>query len=72
MKNVIGVRKAEVALTSGHMFTSDEALNVGLVDEIVNDKEAGLVAAGKFLAVHSKIPGKEPNLKRYFYNPLGV
>ncbi|XP_073968738.1 enoyl-CoA delta isomerase 1, mitochondrial-like [Rhodnius prolixus] len=56
LKNVIGVRKAEVALTSGHMFTSDEALNVGLVDEIVNDKEAGLVAAGKFLAVHSKIP----------------
>uniref|UniRef100_A0A224XHI7 Enoyl-CoA delta isomerase 1, mitochondrial n=1 Tax=Panstrongylus lignarius TaxID=156445 RepID=A0A224XHI7_9HEMI len=56
LRNVIGDRKAEIALTSGHMFTSDEALRAGLVDEIVSDKDAGKAAAEKFLAVHSKIP----------------
>uniref|UniRef100_A0A0V0G5L7 Enoyl-CoA delta isomerase 1, mitochondrial n=1 Tax=Triatoma dimidiata TaxID=72491 RepID=A0A0V0G5L7_TRIDM len=56
LRNVIGDRKAEIALTSGHMFTSDEALNAGLVDEIVSDKDAGIAAAEKFLKVHSKIP----------------
>ncbi|KAK9502671.1 hypothetical protein O3M35_011394 [Rhynocoris fuscipes] len=56
MRNVIGDRKAEIALTEGRMFTSDEALSSGLVDEIVQNKEAGMASAHKFLAVHSKIP----------------
>jgi 3,2-trans-enoyl-CoA isomerase len=35
--DTIGHRKAELALSLGTLFTPDEALEIGLVDEVVND-----------------------------------
>ncbi|XP_066148081.1 enoyl-CoA delta isomerase 1, mitochondrial-like [Euwallacea fornicatus] len=49
MCNVIGPRKTELALTEGKLFTTNEALNVGLIDEIVQTKEEGLEKANEFL-----------------------
>lgn len=49
MKNVTGLRQAELALTSAKMFTTDEAFKVGLVDEIVENKTEGINRAENFL-----------------------
>nr|CAI5842280.1 unnamed protein product [Callosobruchus analis] len=56
MKNVIGHRQSELALTQGKMFTTDEAVKVGLIDETMNSKDEGLERAKAFLAKFAKIP----------------
>lgn len=55
MKNVIGMRQSELALTAGYMFSTDEALKVGLIDEITESKEDGLNKAALFLKRFSKV-----------------
>lgn len=41
MKSIIGPRKTELSVLSGRMYKSNEALAIGLVDEIVeNQSEA--------------------------------
>lgn len=57
MKNVVGHRQAELALTSGRMFTGEEALKVGLVDELAADKTDALAKAEAFLKLFAQIPG---------------
>ncbi|KAK9884608.1 hypothetical protein WA026_007448 [Henosepilachna vigintioctopunctata] len=37
--NIIGQRQSEVALTTGKMFTTEEALRIGLVDEMAENTE---------------------------------
>lgn len=49
MRNVLGQRQTEMALTMGRLFKTEEALSVGLIDEVVEDKEEGIAKAGKFL-----------------------
>nr|XP_024219125.1 enoyl-CoA delta isomerase 1, mitochondrial-like [Halyomorpha halys] len=49
MKNVIGVRQAEKALIAGTMFSSEQAAQIGLVDELATDKEDLLKKAHNFL-----------------------
>lgn len=49
MKNVTGLRETELAVTSAKMYTTDEALKVGLIDEIVDNKVEGLSRAENFL-----------------------
>lgn len=56
MKNAIGERKAELALTQGKMFSTEEALAVGLIDEIASDKADAISKAEKFLGLFSGIP----------------
>ncbi|XP_067008574.1 enoyl-CoA delta isomerase 1, mitochondrial isoform X2 [Anabrus simplex] len=56
MTNVIPPRQAELALSTGKMFTTEEALKVGLIDEIANDKQDAIAKAEKFLAMMAKIP----------------
>jgi len=56
MRNTIGLRQSEVALTTGRLFKTDEALNVGLVDEIAASKEEGLQKAELFLQRFARIP----------------
>ncbi|XP_014248276.1 enoyl-CoA delta isomerase 1, mitochondrial isoform X2 [Cimex lectularius] len=56
MRNTIGERQAEKALVSGKMFTSDEALVVGLVDELANDKDEAVKKCETFLESQSKLP----------------
>ncbi|XP_014289677.1 enoyl-CoA delta isomerase 1, mitochondrial isoform X2 [Halyomorpha halys] len=49
MKNVIGVRQAEKALIAGTMFSSEQAAQIGLVDELATDREDLLKKAHNFL-----------------------
>lgn len=58
MRNAIGERQAERALIAGTMFSSEEALKIGLVDEIAADKEDCLKKANKFLEGQLNLPSK--------------
>lgn len=55
MRNVLPVRQAEQALTLGTLFTTDEALKVGLIDEIATDKDDALARCEKYLLKFSKV-----------------
>lgn len=48
--NVVSKRIAEMALTQGKMFSTEEALKVGLIDAIVETKEEGLRKCEDFLS----------------------
>lgn len=56
MRSVIGDRQAELALTTGRMFTTDEALKVGLIDEIASDKADLITKAENFINRFTRIP----------------
>jgi 3,2-trans-enoyl-CoA isomerase len=49
MKNTVGPRQTELALTTGNLFTTDEALKIGLIDEVAANKEEAISKAEKFL-----------------------
>lgn len=55
MRNVIPTRIAESALTLGKMFTTDEALKIGLIDEVAKDKAEAIDKCNKFLMQFQKI-----------------
>lgn len=55
MRNTLSRRDAELALTQGTLFSTEEALKVGLVDEVVANKEEGLAKAVSFLDRFKKI-----------------
>ena len=57
MVDVIGRREAEKALQLGKMFSSEEALKVGLVDKLV-PKDQVLEAAKKEIGKWIRIPGR--------------
>lgn len=48
MNNTISKRATELALTSGTLFTTDEALKIGLIDEVATDKNDAIAKATKF------------------------
>lgn len=56
MKNTISSRTAEMALTLGTLFTTEEALKIGLIDEIAVDKADALAKSEAFLNRFKKIP----------------
>lgn len=58
MCNVIGQRQTELALTQGKMFTPEEALKLGLVDELATDKADAITRAEGFLKSFTGIAGK--------------
>lgn len=49
MVAVIGQRKAELSLTTGKMYTTDAALQIGLVDESLPDADSALEKGIQFL-----------------------
>lgn len=55
MVAVIGQRRAEVSLTTGKMYTTKEALEIGLVDESVSDANTALENGKQFLNNFQKI-----------------
>lgn len=55
MRNAMSRRDAEMALTLGTLFTTDEALKVGLVDEVATSKEDAIAKATAFLDKFKKI-----------------
>ncbi|XP_008190991.2 enoyl-CoA delta isomerase 1, mitochondrial [Tribolium castaneum] len=56
MRNVIGTRQTELALTSGNLFSTDEALKIGMIDEVAASKEDGIARAEKFCGRFARIP----------------
>lgn len=52
--NVLPRRMAEMALIEGKMFSSEEALKVGLVDDLVSTKEEALDKCEQFFATFAK------------------
>jgi hypothetical protein len=58
MRNVISSRQTELALSTGQLFTTDEALKIGLIDEVATDKADAIARAEKFLLRMSKISSK--------------
>lgn len=56
MRNTIGTRQTELALTTGRLFKTEEALKVGLIDEIANDKSEGIAKAETFIKGFARIP----------------
>jgi 3,2-trans-enoyl-CoA isomerase len=66
MFGAISHRQAELALTTGRMFSTDEALKVGLIDEIATDKADAVAKAEKFLGSLAKIPRK--SLTFFFFS----
>lgn len=55
MMNVIGRRQTELALTSGRMFTTEEASKIGLIDEIAENSEEAMIKCRAFLQLFEKI-----------------
>lgn len=55
MRNVLSTRRAELALTLGTLFTTDEAFKIGLVDQIAVDKDEAILKCEQFLDQFSKI-----------------
>lgn len=55
-KNIISPRHTEMALTQGTIFTTEEALKVGLIDEISKDKIEAIEKVSKFLNRYKNIP----------------
>lgn len=53
--HTISVRQAELALTSGRMFSVDEALKVGLIDEVASDKADAIAKCKAFIGKFNKI-----------------
>lgn len=77
MKQTIPLRQAEMALTLGKLFTTNEALKVGLVDEIAKDKSDALEKCEKFLLKFQKVNSAarhstKMQLRGAFINKLAV
>ena len=49
MLNAIGQRQTELALQLGTLFTADQALSIGLVDKVVEDRAECLAEAHKMV-----------------------
>ncbi|GLV39456.1 uncharacterized protein CBL_13335 [Carabus blaptoides fortunei] len=72
MRNIIGDRQAELALTTGRMFTTDEALKVGLIDEIASDKTDLITKAENFLNRFAKIPPAARSLSKVSFRARDI
>ncbi|KAB0796458.1 hypothetical protein PPYR_10519 [Photinus pyralis] len=55
MSSTIGLRNAELMLTKGKILNTDEALKVGLIDEIANDRTDAIRKAEDFLKEYEMI-----------------
>jgi len=64
MRNVISNRDTELALTTGRLFTTEEALKIGLIDEVARDKADAVAKAEKFLVGISKISATARKLSK--------
>ncbi|XP_017095428.2 enoyl-CoA delta isomerase 1, mitochondrial [Drosophila bipectinata] len=53
--SVLPQKDAERALNQGRMFTTDEALKVGLIDETANSKEEAIAKCEAFIGTFAKV-----------------
>lgn len=66
-RNTLSLRKAEMALTLGTLFTTEEALDVGFVDEIAEDEATAFAKCEKFLLKSAKIPSMARGICKQSY-----
>jgi len=64
MVNTIGQRQTELALMLGTLFTSQQALSIGMVDQVVESREECLAAAHKVTTQLSKIPSEARHVSK--------
>ncbi|XP_063700523.1 enoyl-CoA delta isomerase 1, mitochondrial-like [Culicoides brevitarsis] len=55
MRNVLSRRDTELALTLGTIFSTEDALKVGLIDELANSKEEAIEKCRNFMLQFEKI-----------------
>lgn len=59
MIDTIGLRQAEKALLLSKMFTSDEALKIGLIDEIASSRNELIEKCSAYMNIALKLPRKK-------------
>jgi len=64
MINTVGVRQTEMALQLGTLFSSEEALKIGLIDEVAPDLASATAQAESKLKEFLKIPGTARHLSK--------
>ena len=69
MKLWLGLRKAENALLSGAMYSAEEALEIGLIDEIVSKDDLDSKAQKKALQYASQDSAAFASIKKLLRNP---
>lgn len=55
-RNVLSSRQAEIALTLGTLYTTEDALKIGMIDEIATDQQDAAARCENFLLKSAKIP----------------
>lgn len=63
----LSTRQGEIALTSGKLYSADEALKLGMIDEIANDESEALKKSIAFLETQMKIPAFARGLVKQSY-----
>jgi 3,2-trans-enoyl-CoA isomerase len=66
-RNIIASRDAELSLTLGQIFKTEEALKIGLIDEIASDKADAIVKCEAFLSHFRKIPPMARGITKQFF-----
>lgn len=64
MVNTIGQRQTELALMMGTLFTSEQALKIGMVDQVVDTREECLGSALKIVSQLAKIPSEARHVSK--------
>jgi len=64
MQNTIGFRQTELALMKGTLFSTEEALKVGLIDKAVTSREECLTEATNFVRGMMKIPSEARHVSK--------
>ncbi|XP_026738249.1 enoyl-CoA delta isomerase 1, mitochondrial-like [Trichoplusia ni] len=55
MTRIMGKRNTEYALTTSHMFSAEQAVKVGLIDEVATDKTDAVQRCKNFIKLHDNI-----------------
>lgn len=53
--SVLPRRLTERSLTQGRMFTTEESLQIGLIDDVANSKEEALAKCAEFIGTFAKV-----------------
>ncbi|CAK1544954.1 unnamed protein product [Leptosia nina] len=72
MLNTISQREAEIALTTGKLFSVEEALKVGLIDETAKDKEDAINKCLGFIEKFESIPPLPRSMTKQKFRANGV
>lgn len=57
MRNTIGHRKAELALSTGALHSADQALSIGLVDFVTDNEQQAIENVNEYFNGQHKVDG---------------